>query len=245
MLKAGTKMAAKTSRYFIGADLGQAQDYTAIAIIERLEAGEAGSASEAGTGAPVMRRGRPVSHNLYHVGHLERFPLGMSYTDQADRIRRLVNHPALAEERRNKSTYRIDTIRPSLAVDYTGVGRGVVDILRDYGLAFDPVTITGGGEQHKEKGSFRVPKDDLLTGLEVSIKEGWLEIAASLDHAATLREEAMNVKRDQNIATGHVAYRPWRESVHDDLLLATSLACWSAGRARGRAMLSGPLGNGY
>lgn len=228
------------TRYFIGVDLGQAQDYTAISIIERIEAGETGDGgAERPDGAPVMRKGKPVAHNVYHCGHLERFPLSIAYTQQAERIKRLWEHPALCYETRDPVSHGMVTVRPALFVDYTGVGRGVVDVLRDHGLLLDAVSITGSGEAHKEKGSWRVPKDDLLTGLEVSVKEGWLEIAAGLDHAATLREEAMNIKRDQNINTGHVAYRPHRESTHDDLLLATSLACWGAGRAarRGRKLV--------
>jgi hypothetical protein len=29
-----------------------------------------------------------------------------------------------------------------------------------------------------------------------------------------------------NVSTGHDSYEAWRESIHDDLVLAVSLACW-------------------
>jgi hypothetical protein len=36
----------------------------------------------------------------------------------------------------------------------------------------------------------------------------------------------VNFKVKVNLATGHDSYEAWRESVHDDLVLAVALACW-------------------
>jgi hypothetical protein len=36
-----------------------------------------------------------------------------------------------------------------------------------------------------------------------------------------------------NISTAHDSYEAWREGDHDDLVLATALACWRAAKRRG------------
>ncbi len=43
-----------------------------------------------------------------------------------------------------------------------------------------------------------------------------------------LREELLNFRRKQNVRTAHISYEHWRESDHDDLVLAAALACWKA-----------------
>ena len=43
-----------------------------------------------------------------------------------------------------------------------------------------------------------------------------------------LREELLNFRRKQNTVTAHISYEHWRESDHDDLVLAAALACWKA-----------------
>ena len=55
------------SRFFVGLDLGQARDYTAVAVIEY----------------------QPDSRQL-HCRHLERYPLGSTYPDIVERAKRLM-----------------------------------------------------------------------------------------------------------------------------------------------------------
>jgi hypothetical protein len=58
-----------------------------------------------------------------------------------------------------------------------------------------------------------------------------------------LREEMLNFKRKINLKTAHDSYEHWRESDHDDLVLATALACWGATRQKGTlVMLRKPVG---
>jgi hypothetical protein len=47
-----------------------------------------------------------------------------------------------------------------------------------------------------------------------------------------LREELLNFRRKINLKTAHDSYEHWRETDHDDLVLATALACWRATRRR-------------
>ena len=46
----------------------------------------------------------------------------------------------------------------------------------------------------------------------------------------TLHEELLNFKRKIDLRSAHDSYELWRESDHDDLVLATALACWWARR---------------
>ena len=150
-----------------------------------------------------------------HIRHLERFR-DVLYPDVTERVQTLMEAPALGS-------------RPALTVDATGVGAAVVDMLRESGLTFDAVTITGGDTESYQGGyAWRVPKRDLVGGLQVLLQSGRLKIASSLEHAETLRSELLNFRVKVNISTGHDSYEAWREGDHDDLVLAAALAAWNA-----------------
>src|SRR5262245_5640335 len=118
-----TPRSAPGLKTFVGLDLGQAQDYTAVAVLTRprLTGGERGDAL------------KPP----YAVPHLHRFPLGTPYPRIVERVVELLRTPQL---------------RGSFVVaDQTGVGRAVVDMLTDamegkVVCHFCPVTITAGHE---------------------------------------------------------------------------------------------------
>jgi len=197
----------------VGLDLGQSSDYTAIAIVEA-----------AGTDL--------------HLRHLERYPLRTPYPEIADGVVRLVRDPALTvtTERHFGKVHRWP---PELVVDNTGVGVAVTDLLRERGLTFRPVTITGGdvarASETQEKGRhYRVPKRDLVAALEVPFHNGTLKVAGSLKLWPTLREELLNFRRKIDLKTAHDSYEHWRDSEHDDLVLACALACWWARRVANR-----------
>ena len=48
------------------------------------------------------------------------------------------------------------------------------------------------------------------------------------------REELQSFRRKQNPKTSHVSFEHWRDSDHDDLVLAVAMACWGATSRRGR-----------
>ena len=150
-----------------------------------------------------------------HVRHLERFR-DVLYPDVAERVSRLMDVPPLRDN-------------AALAIDATGVGAAVVDMLRRSRLTFDAVTITGGDtETQRGYDSYRVPKRDLVGNLQVLLQSGRLKIARSLEHAETLRAELLNFRVKINVATAHDTYEAWREGDHDDLVLAAALAAWKA-----------------
>jgi hypothetical protein len=181
------------SNYFIGVDLGQRRDHTAVAVLERAEV-------EGEWDAVWYRRRREERRSLRH---LERVALGTPYPEIVERVRGLAQSPWLA----GRST--------------------VVDMLRRarLGATLVPVPITGGETESRGAGYYRVPKQDLITGLQVMLDGQELLVAKGLrDGSALLREMAeMEVRVG---AQGRESYGAWREGMHDDLVLAVAVACW-------------------
>lgn len=182
--------------YFIGLDLGQTQDYTALAVVHT---------EAAGNGEPLVA-----------LPHLQRYPLNLPYPDMVAAVTRLASTPVLA--------------RALLVVDQTGVGRPIVDLLRNsVGAArVIPVTITGGQIASVEPdGSRHVPKKDLVTCLVSLLEERRLKVASGLPITQTLVQELLNFRLAITPA-GHETFGAWRHGQHDDLVLAVALACWWA-----------------
>jgi hypothetical protein len=90
---------APRNAYFAGLDLGQAQDFTALAVVERAEI-----KGEWDAVAYCYRKVREL-----RLRHLERMPLGTPYPEMVARVRHVMGSAAVAG-----SQY--------LAVDGTGVG---------------------------------------------------------------------------------------------------------------------------
>jgi hypothetical protein len=206
--------------YYVGLDLGQSQDYTALAVIQKVK-----------TYDPQTGK-----HDFeLHLRHLERYPLRTPYTEIADRVRDLLRGPPFTENIKEGSggQYGFVKIRPAeteLVVDQTGVGIAVTDLLTERGLKFISVTIIGMGQKVHTTGlrKYNVPKADLVGALEVPFHSGKLKIAEDLELWPVLRKELLTFRRKQNTITAHISYEHWRESDHDDLVLACALACWKA-----------------
>ncbi len=213
----------------VGVDLGQQRDPTAITVVERgyVPTGPLYNARYWYKGRQVYAAREPVRLE-YHVRHLERPALGTSYVEVVDRLVELLKSLG-AEER-------------VLAVDTTGVGRPVADMLKkrlegwlkaEDGAPLHTawITITGGDSVTKaEGGGIRVPKRDLASAPLVLMQNKQLKIAEGLRLADTLKRELLNFKVKINIATGHDSYEAWRENEHDDLVLAVAMACWCGER---------------
>ena len=216
---------------YIGVDLGQQRDYTAISVTEKVLLPTGTYSREhyydwdAGfTRTRRVEEGKPE----YRVRHLERPALGTSYVKVVERILELLSS--------------LEDKELVLAVDTTGVGRPVADMLkaalRDWlegdrrrKITTGWITITGGDSVTKaEGGGLRVPKRDLASAPLVLMQNGQLKIAAEMPLAEALRKELLNFKVKINISTAHDSYEAWREGDHDDLVLSVALACWAGER---------------
>src|SRR5215203_1990762 len=197
--------------FYVGLDLGQSNDYTALAVVEKVE-------REGDRGDPDL-----------HLRHLERYELRTPYPTMVSRVAALVRDPQLTTTRQYWNGREV-LAEPELLVDATGVGRPVVDLFRERGLHYKAITITGGNSVTRVAGGYGVPKRDLIGALEVPFHSGRLKVAAGLRLWETLRAELQTFRRKVSLTTGMDTYEHWRESDHDDLVLAAALACWGAER---------------
>ncbi len=198
-------MTVKTRKpgWVIGLDLGQANDFTAITVLDRT----------------VETVNGKITRRL-DLRHLQRLKLGTDYPTQVEIVKKLV---AALPPRQNA---------PTLVCDATGVGRPVIDLLRKGGLTPIAVTISGG-VQEVDGGNFSwsVPKRNLVSALQIALQSGQLKIARGLAESETLVRELMAFKVRIS-AAGHDSYsNDWREAPHDDLVLSAALACWYSARA--------------
>jgi hypothetical protein len=147
----------------------------------------------------------------YTVRHLERWRL--PYPRIVQELANIVRRPPLLGHHQ-------------LLVDSTGVGVAVYQMLLRAGLQAVGITITGGGEVGQTLTGLSVPKADLVSALSVVLQSRRLKVAPGLPSGKLLADELSQFVRKQNPVTGHNQFAVWREGAHDDLVLATALACW-------------------
>jgi hypothetical protein len=176
--------------FYVGLDLGQRQDFSALAVVEREEQKFA-----------WMPTPRELS-----VRHLERIALGTPYPQVVQRVCEVMRNPKIEH-------------RSRLVVDATGVGAALVDLLRSAGLgvSLTTVTITSGERARGQGERWHVPRADLLAGLEVLLEAGELKICRRRKDAERLvRElEAMRFKGgggEHDDLVFAVALAAWRAS---------------------------------
>ncbi len=208
--------------FFVGLDLGQARDRTAVVVMERVEyfppvppppsfprRRGAYLLEPPRRSAPPPPPPPPLPERHYHVRHGERLRPGTPYPAVVERVRSILD--VLVGER-------------CLLVDATGVGRPVVDLFeaaRIYPLA---ITLTAGESAVQEGSRYRVPKRDLVTAVEVLLQEHRLKIGRDVRDREALVDELLSFRASVS-AAGRDSYAA-EGSGHDDLVIALALACW-------------------
>ena len=187
-----------SDKIFLGLDLGQAQDFSALARLDR----------------PLAL---PKQRPTYRMNALHRWPLGTPYTAVSAAVAKMLQLPAYT--------------KAVLAVDHTGVGRPVMEMLFDelkrikFGGFVVPITITAGQTvTHLDGGAKRVPKRELVSVLQVLLQSKRLQIPRTLELAQLLVKEMANFKVKITESANETFNA--REGTHDDLVLATALAAW-------------------
>lgn len=219
-------MTDQTSKpwYTVGLDLGQAQDFTALGIVESQFVPTGVTLSPRRSPydffGPVAVQETVMKHRLRH---LHRYPLRTGYPAIVKDVVGLLGRAPLVDH---------NTV---LVVDATGVGRPVVDLFLEesFSAAMIPVTITNGTTvTNDEYGNWGVPKRNLVSSVQILLQSGDLKIAKGLELADTLTEELAGFRVKISL-TGHDSYgagESWRSARHDDLVLAVALACWQASK---------------
>jgi hypothetical protein len=154
-----------------------------------------------------------VTYNpsLYRIGYLGRL-LKVPYPAQVAAIQRVMRGLPRGTD---------------LVVDFTGVGRGIYDMLVDAGLSPHGVTMTGGVEVHHHGDITTVPKSTLVSKLVARVHGGELVVHGDLTDWPALKRELLNF-RSEVTAAGHETWNS-RSGQHDDLVIATALCVWGLG----------------
>ncbi len=193
------------SNYYLGLDLGQAKDPSALVGIERICPDHVAHDAEA----------------HYSLGLLQQWPLGTDYTEIARAVGALVNRPMLQG--------------CALVVDYTGVGRPWVDMIRKekWPCRIKPVLITGGhATSLADDGSYHVAKRELVSVLHMVMSTGRFKIRKGVPHVDKLVKELRNFTAKITLA-GNETFEAWRDNLHDDICLGCAIAVYIAERHGG------------
>jgi hypothetical protein len=148
---------------------------------------------------------------------IDRLPLGMGYPAQVEHIAKL--------------TQRVDFAGQCLvAVDATGVGTAVVDLLRPRvrPAPFYGVTITSGNTVTKEYNNWRVPKRDLIGAAQVALQQRRVRLPKASGEAATLVKELLAYRLTIGTNGRDTYANDWRQAPHDDLVLALAIGIYVA-----------------
>lgn len=194
-------------RYYFGLDLGQTNEFSALAIVDRTE--------------------DPFGdEHTFICGELARWPTRTPYQQIiADTVRKVAQintlHPHLPRRKE----------KPALVVDVTAVGAPVLDMLKRETLQGQliPVQIVNGSTITNDDGVTKIPKRDLVSTMQVALQNRRFEVAGALEHAPTLVSE-LNHFKAKITDTNDDQYGTWREGRHDDLVFAAALALWAGSR---------------
>jgi hypothetical protein len=115
-------------------------------------------------------------------------------------------------------------------------------MLKDRGLRYRAVSITGGISETGGGGTYHVPKRTLVSRAVAPFEGKRLKIARNMRLVPELVRELENFKVKVNLQTAHDSYEAWRESDHDDLVLALALACWWAEKRPALRVMARPAG---
>jgi hypothetical protein len=184
--------------YYVGLDLGQMSDFSAMAIVER-----------------DYQAKREPSVSLY-CSYLYRFALGTSYVKIVEDVAQLVKQPDLKP---------VELVIDQTGVGKPVCD--MFQKVR-LGCSMERVVITCGQQVSKgEDGSLHIAKLPLISNLQILLQTRTLKIDSRLPEAAVLAKELSNYKVKVT-ASLNETFNADRDSDHDDLVIALALACWRA-----------------
>ncbi|MGP8010996.1 MAG: hypothetical protein ACLPI9_00735 [Halobacteriota archaeon] len=208
--------------FVLGIDLGTRHDSTAVVGLEKIRYTRFRDWIDEPT-APVSLNDpystkRPVYDSIteYHVRYIDRIALGISYADIVSYI--IALNEAMHE------------YKPVIAIDVVGVGRAVLDMLREQGLTnVVPITTTASVEAGvKKNGEWSVGKAELAQTVKGLFGREIIKIAKDLDGAPQLLRELDGFAVKVSASTRRARYEAASEQIHDDLVSALAFASFLA-----------------
>jgi hypothetical protein len=204
--------------YHLGCDLGKQADYTAVCFLQKR--------------TPLNKYSRPNSLPMYEVLMMKRFDLRTSYIEIVKQISDRLKYPPFDSFQDNSGKSYPAKIPTFLSFDKTGVGESVGELLRNDRFLdsrleeIKAINITGGREPSESNDAFNIPKRDLIMNCLIAFERGFLKFAGNMSELPLLIDELQNFEM-RFTAKGNDTYSA-KGANHDDLVLALSLAVWSA-----------------
>lgn len=199
----------------VGIDIGQQRDPSAIAVAEYLKRD---------------REDMPdVSEWYFPIRYLQRVPLNTSYPDVAARVVEIID----GLQARDTPPKRIH-----VAIDVTGVGRGVSDILtaplRKRRVRLSNVTIVAGLTLTGEigRGDVSIGKEQMVSRLQSLFQTGRIQIPANHAEAEAMAKELLDFELRMT-PKGNQQSGAFKTGAHDDLVIALALAVLHDPKPRG------------
>jgi hypothetical protein len=185
--------------WFLGLDLAQRQDFTALATVQlawTITGHNKATWEQEWTPSLIIRS-------------LDRYELAQSYTAYQDAVQDRVNSIRAFDA----------TSKIHLALDAAGPGAPVIDDLRSSNIdaRVHPITITGGAHPAHSTHGANVPRRALVSRALLLIERGTLQAQPGLDNWSALREELLRLRAGDS-----------HSKAHDDLAIALTLAVWQA-----------------
>ena len=185
-------------RYWVGADLGQANDYSAICVIKD----QALPVSD-GNGIIVGQRERTVVY-------ADRFK-GVSYVDVVDYLIKL----------RNASPFGG---KSELVIDGTSIGRVVSDMLWEQGVDHNAIQMTGGQDWSRRGRYVNASKTLMIENLAVMFAAGELNFAHDLLLRKEIEEDLASFATQTTAAGNQIITQSRNASGHGDLGISLIVA---------------------
>ncbi len=253
-------MMADKPVFIVGLDLGQRKDFSALVVLRKRMVDDTNVEPVPERTVKVNEplatfEVPPKLVSKYTATLLQRFEQGTSYSDIVSRVCGLFCQPEIAgsvlvpdwtgvgiavldmlrQAKRDpvrcpkcKATGLVDDPLSKFSVackTCNGDGKIILN------AKLRPVYITAGARWSVQGDGFNVAKAELVSILQVLLQAnpGRLVFDERLQWARTLRDELNNFAV-KITASANETFAAWRESIHDDLVLATAVAAWVAER---------------
>lgn len=190
------------SRFQIAADLGQANDYSAVIVIK----------DEA---LPIVNDSKViVGPRRRTVVYADRFR-GISYVDVVEHLIRLKNAPPFG----GKSEF---------AIDGTSIGRVVSDMLWDQGIDHKAVQMTGGQEWTRKGRYINCGKTFMIENLAVLFAAGEIKFAHDLPLRTEIEQDLASFSTTTTAAGNQIITQSRSAAGHGDLGIALIVAAFAS-----------------
>ena len=190
------------SRFIISADLGQANDFSAVCVLKD-------------QALPVVDDGRVIiGPRERTVVFADRFR-GVSYVDVVNHLIRLCNAPPFGG-------------KSQLVIDGTSIGRVVADMIWDQGHELWAIQMTGGQEWSRKGRYINAGKTALVENLAVMFAAGEIRFAHDLPLRKEIEADLASFSTQTTAAGNQIIAQARSAAGHGDLGIALIIGAFAS-----------------